>query len=138
MMHIRTPRGGAVLLAACLVAPRLLVPMGYMPGTDAQGRPALVFCDDEARAAFAGHPEHHAHHHVTGAEHGGPQPRPGHEHHATYSCPFGIGVGPPALAAPVLTVAFRVDWLPASPPAAVPVDRAPSVAANGPRAPPSA
>jgi hypothetical protein len=137
MIRMRSRRGGAVLLAACLVAPRLLVPMGYMPGTDAQGRPALVFCDDAARAAFAGHPEPHAHHHPTGG-HEGPQPAPTHEHHATYSCPFGIGVGPPTLAIQALTAEFRIEWVPAYSQIAAPVDRAPSVAAHGPRAPPAA
>jgi hypothetical protein len=138
MIHMRSRRSGAVLLAACLVAPRLLVPMGYMPGTDAQGRPALVFCDDAARAAFAGHPEPHAHHHRTGTGHESPQPQPGHEHHATYSCPFGVGVGPPALATPAPVVAFRVNWVPVYSQTPALVGRTPSVAAHGPRAPPTA
>ena len=137
MMHFRTRRGGAVLLAACLVAPRLLVPTGYMPGTDGQGRPALVFCDDAARAAFAGHPEPHAHHHPTGG-HETPQPAPTHGHHATYSCPFGVGVGPPGLIAPAPIVTLRVAWTPAYSQTAALVASAPSVAAHGPRAPPVA
>jgi hypothetical protein len=81
----------AVLLAALTLAlPRLLLPPGFMPGSDHTGRFTLVFCDPALRAAFSGHVHSH-----------------GHDHAGGESCPFGMSGGPallPAIAAAAVPV----------------------------------
>src|SRR5258705_7015235 len=90
-LRARRRNYAAVLLAALALAlPRLLVPPGFMPGSDHAGRFTLVFCDPALRAAFSGHVHSH-----------------GHDHSGGDSCPFGMSGGPallPALAAAVVPV----------------------------------
>lgn len=138
MQLVRRHRGSVALLALSLIVPRLLVPMGYMPGTDAQGRPAIVVCDDAARAAFFEHAggAHIRDHGPMDGHDGGKLPMPPHEHRSHDTCPFGMSVGPADL--PVVTVAGADLRLPllVVPAASLPVASRPSVAAHGPRAPP--
>ena len=134
-------RSRTALLALSLIAPRLLVPMGYMPGTDAHGRPAIVFCDEEARAAFYGESERHAH--AGGSmmhEHGGHTPAPAHNHHSPShdACPFGMSVGPAEPAAVTISGPDSPPLFLLLPAIGAPTSRGPSVVAHGPRAPPRA
>jgi len=93
MTSLRTRRRNyaAVLLAALALAlPRLLVPPGFMPGSDHSGRFTLIFCDPVLRAAFSGHVHSH-----------------GHDHSGGEACPFGMSGGPallPAFAAAIVPV----------------------------------
>jgi hypothetical protein len=79
-----------MLLALTVALPRLLLPPGFMPGSDHAGNFTLVFCDPALRAAFSDHVHSH-----------------GHDHAGGESCPFGMSGGPalqPAFAAAVLPV----------------------------------
>ena len=138
MQFVRRHRSHGAFLALSLVVPRLLVPMGYMPGTDAQGRPAMVVCDGEARAAFfdQGGGSHVHDHGAMGHHDGGEMPTSPHEHRSRDTCPFGMSVGPADL--PVVTVTGADLRLPllVVPAASRPAASRPSIAAHGPRAPP--
>lgn len=68
------------VLALALALPRILVPPGFMPGMDHDGRWTLVFCDPALRAAFSGHVHSH-----------------GHDHSGSEVCPFGMTGGPALL-----------------------------------------
>jgi hypothetical protein len=111
----------ALLLAALALAlPRLLVPPGFMPGTDHEGRWQLVFCDPALRAALGGHVHSHGHDHASGE-----------------TCPFALSGGPAflpvavAAALPVETVAQLIAR-----PTAHAIQDIRSDYAHGARAPP--
>ena len=109
-----------LLLALAFALPRLLLPPGYMPGTDHSGHFALVFCDPTLRAAFSGHVHSH-----------------GSEHASGDTCPFAMSGGP-ALASEVLTTHLRAETREFAPAAVfTPAVRTHSIGANGARAPPA-
>jgi hypothetical protein len=95
---------GALVVPA--LALRALVPSGFMPMRDEQGRLSLMFCPGEvAVVAAAADPHAHHHHHpgTPGGSHGG---SPGHT-----VCPFALSAGPALAYAADITATplLRVD-----------------------------
>jgi hypothetical protein len=78
---------GALILPA--LALRALVPSGFMPMRDEQGRLSLTFCPGEVAIVGAGadpHAHHHHHPGIPGGTHDGS--------HAHTVCPFALSAGP--------------------------------------------
>jgi hypothetical protein len=110
-----------LLLALAFALPRLLLPPGYMPGTDHSDHFALVFCDPALRAAFSGHIHSH-----------------GSEHASGDTCPFAMSGGP-ALLSEASSAHHRAETRDLAPATVfTPALRTRSIAANGARAPPDA
>ncbi|MEA3052394.1 MAG: hypothetical protein QOG72_1297 [Sphingomonadales bacterium] len=123
----RSRRAVPPLLALVLLF-RLLIPAGYMIGSDGGGRPGLILCG--AAAVIAHHPAHHGHDGRSEA----PAKPDGHP------CPFAALSAPPVPSAAPAVVPPLLS--PASPPAvgqaetmARPALAAPPPPATGPPLP---
>jgi hypothetical protein len=117
----RRHRATLLLLALAFALPRLLLPPGYMPGSDHTGHFTLVFCDPALRAAFSAHVHSHGSGHASGE-----------------SCPFALSGGPALVSEPSLA-RFRPETPEPTLVAIITAAaRTRAIAANGARAPPAA
>jgi hypothetical protein len=120
-LRINTVRVALVLATLALYAPRGLMPEGFMPGMDHAGRPLLVFCDPELRAAFGGHVHTH-----------------GHGRAGSDLCPFGMSGGAALIAVAATASTFTDNSDSIVPAACAPLIGRRTSAAHGARAPPVA